>query len=408
MTSQPLTPPRRLGAAVEPRMISMLVALAAIWIALEVATHGVFLTPRNLYNLSIQTSVGAILACGMVFVIVARQIDLSVGSLLAFTGVLTAFAQVRWVEAHPGTSWILGIAVGLVAGIAVGVFQGWWVAYRGIPALVVTLAGFLIYRGAAFLVADGQTIAPLDETYQRLGGGSAGSLGVTASWLAGALACVWLGWHVWGTRRERAKYTDVPAPAWFDVAKVVLGVAAVLGFVAVMVSYPDRSQLDADGNGPGMGIGIPVVILILVVATLTFLAHRTRFGRYVFAYGGNPESALLAGINTRRLLVKIFSMMGILSAIAAIITTARLNAGANSIGQLAELYAISAAVIGGTSLAGGVGSVPGAVIGALIIQSLDNGMVILDVGSAPRQIIIGLVLIAAAWFDIVYRKRQAT
>jgi D-xylose transport system permease protein len=304
--------------------------------------------------------------------------------------------------------WILSIAVGLIAGIAVGVFQGWWVAYRGIPALVVTLAGFLIYRGAAFLVADGQTIAPLDETYQRLGGGSAGSLGVPASWLGGALACVWLGWHVWSTRRERAKYTDVPAPAWLDVAKVVFGVAAILGFVAVMVSYPDRSQLDADGNGPGMGIGIPVVILILVVATLTFLAHRTRFGRYVFAYGGNPDAALLAGINTRRLLVKIFSMMGILSAIAAIITTARLNAGANSIGQLAELYAISAAVIGGTSLAGGVGSVPGAVIGALIIQSLDNGMVILDVGSAPRQIIIGLVLIAAAWFDIVYRKRQAT
>src|SRR3954466_13080415 len=147
MTSQPLTPPRRLGAAIEPRMVSMLVALAAIWIALEVATHGVFLTPRNLYNLSIQTSVGAILACGMVFVIVARQIDLSVGSLLAFTGVLTAFAQVRWVEAHPGMGWILSIAVGLIAGIAVGVFQGWWVAYRGIPALVVTLAGFLIYRG---------------------------------------------------------------------------------------------------------------------------------------------------------------------------------------------------------------------------------------------------------------------
>jgi D-xylose transport system permease protein len=173
-----------------------------------------------------------------------------------------------------------------------------------------------------------------------------------------------------------------------------------------MASYPDRAKLDENGNGPGMGIGIPVLILILVVIVLSFLAHRTRFGRYVFAYGGNPESALLAGINTRFLLVKIFVMMGILSAIASVITTARLNAGANSIGQLAELYAISAAVIGGTSLAGGAGSVPGAVIGALIIQSLDNGMVILDVGSAPRQIIIGLVLIAASWFDVVYNKRH--
>jgi D-xylose transport system permease protein len=155
-----------------------------------------------------------------------------------------------------------------------------------------------------------------------------------------------------------------------------------------------------------MGIGVPVLILIVVVVALTFVAHRTRFGRYVFAYGGNPESAVLAGIHTRWVLVKIFIMMGILSTVAAVITTARLNAGANSIGQLAELYAISAAVIGGTSLAGGVGSVPGAVVGALIIQSLDNGMVLLDVSSAKRQIAIGLVLIAAVWFDVVYTKRK--
>jgi len=385
----------------------MVLVLIAIWVVLDVLTHGLFLTPRNLYNLSIQTSVGAILACGMVFVIVARQIDLSIGSLIAFTGVLTAFAQVNWFEGHPTASWVLSIAIGLAAGIAVGMFQGWWIAYRGIPALVVTLAGFLIYRGAAFMLADGQTIAPLDETYQRLGGGSAGSLGVAASWLLGALGCTWVAWNVWNTRRERGKYTETPLPAWLDVVKVVLGVAAILVFVAVMVSYPDRRQLDENGNGPGMGIGIPVLLLILVVVVLSFLAHRTRFGRYVFAFGGNPEAALLAGINTRLLVVKIFVMMGILSGIAAVITTARLNAGANSIGQLAELYAIAAAVIGGTSLAGGVGSVPGAVVGALIIWSLDSGMVILDVGSAPRQIIIGLVLIAAGWFDIAYNKRHS-
>jgi len=385
----------------------MVLVLIAIWVVLDVLTHGLFLTPRNLYNLSIQTSVGAILACGMVFVIVARQIDLSIGSLIAFTGVLTAFAQVNWLEGHPTASWVLSIALGLAAGIAVGMFQGWWVAYRGIPALVVTLAGFLIYRGAAFMLADGQTIAPLDETYQRLGGGSAGSLGVGASWLLAVLGCAWLVWNVWSTRRERGKYTDSPPPAWFDVVKVVVGAAAIIAFVAVMVSYPDRTRLDDNGNGPGMGIGIPVLILIIVVIVLSFFAHRTRFGRYVFAYGGNPEAALLAGINTRFLVVKIFVMMGILSGIAAVITTARLNAGANSIGQLAELYAIAAAVIGGTSLAGGVGSVPGAVVGALIIWSLDSGMVILDVGSAPRQIIIGLVLIAAGWFDIAYNKRHS-
>jgi D-xylose transport system permease protein len=387
-------------------MVAMLLVLAAIWVALEIATDGVFLTPRNLYNLSIQTSTSAVITCGMVFVIVARQIDLSVGSLLAFTGVFTAFAQVRWFEGND-QAWLLSILVGLAAGAAVGVFQGFWVAYRRIPALVITLAGFLMYRGAAFLVARGETIAPLDETYQRLGGGAAGSIGVAASWLVGAVGCAWLGWYVWSTRRERAKYTADQAPAWIDVVKVLVGIAAILAFVLVMVRYPDRTREDEAGNAPGMGIGVPVLILIVVVVTLTFVAHRTRFGRYVFAYGGNPESAVLAGINTRWLLVKIFIMMGILSAIAAVITTARLNAGANSIGQFAELYAIAAAVIGGTSLAGGVGSVPGAVVGALFIQSLQNGLVLLDVGSPQQQITIGLVLIAAGQFDVWYSERKA-
>ena len=405
---QSTTPPRnRLGLGLDPRMLSMLIALAVIWGVLEVWTGGLFLTPRNLYNLSIQTSVNSILACGMVFVIVARQIDLSVGSLLAFTGMITTFTQVQWIESHPSAGWLLSIGVGLAAGSAVGAFQGWWIAYRGLPALVVTLAGLLMYRGAAFLVAKGQTIAPLDESYQRLGGGPVGSLGVGLSWIGGALGCVWLAWHVWSTRRERAKYSDTRPPAWLDVLKVVLGAAAILAFVAVMASYPNRTELDAEGNPTGMGIGIPVLILILVVMVLSFLAHRTRFGRYVFAYGGNPEAAVLAGINTRFLLVKIFIMTGILSTIAALITTARQNAGANSNGQSAELYAIASAVIGGTSLAGGIGSVPRAGVGALIVQSLDGGMLLLDVEIARRQIVIGLVLIAAAWFDVTFTRRQS-
>jgi D-xylose transport system permease protein len=386
-------------------MMAMLLALVAIWVVLGVATGGLFLTPRNLYNLSIQTSAIAVVACGMVFVIVARQIDLSTGSLLAFTGVLTAYAQVEWLGGTTGAAWI-SIAIGLGTGVCVGLFQGFWIAYSGIPALVVTLSGFLMYRGAAFLVAEGQTIAPLDETYQRLGGGGAGSIGVTASCVLGAAGCAWLGWHVWSTRRERAKYSADQPPVWLDVIKVVVGVAAIAAFVAVMASYPDATQADDDGNAPGMGIGAPVLILIIVVVVLSFLANRTRFGRYVFAYGGNPESALLAGINTRWLLVKIFVMMGILSTIAAVIVTARLNAGANSIGQFAELYAIAAAVIGGTSLAGGVGSVPGAVVGALVIESLENGLVLLDVSSAKQQVIIGLVLLAAGLFDVLYTRRR--
>ena len=395
-----------LSRELDLRLATMLVALVVIWVFLQVRTDGIFLSPRNLYNLSIQASAIAIMACGMVFVIVARQIDLSVGSLLAFTGVLTAQAQVVWLADYPH-GWLLSILVGGATGAAVGMFQGWWVAYRGIPAFVVTLAGFLMYRGAAFLVAEGQTIAPLDETYQRLGGGAEGSIGSAASWWLGIAACLWLVWYVWSTRREKAKY-DSQAAGWLDLARVVLGCAAILAFVAVMSSYPNRAKMDEEGNAPGMGIGIPVLILIIVVSLLTFLARRTRFGRYVFAFGGNPEAALLAGINTRRLLVTIFVLMGALSALAAVITTARLNAGTNSLGQLAELYVIAAAVIGGTSLSGGLGSVPGAVVGALIIQSLDNGMVLLDVSSAKRQILIGLVLIGAVWFDVAYSRRQST
>ncbi|HEX8108869.1 MAG TPA: hypothetical protein VF516_14155, partial [Kofleriaceae bacterium] len=215
--------PHRRGLGLDPRMVSMLLALLAIWIALELLTDGLFLSPRNLYNLSIQASAIAVISCGMVFVIVARQIDLSVGSLLAFTGMLATFVQVNWLEGTPA-GWLISIAVGIGAGVVVGLFQGWWVGYRGLPALIVTLAGFLMYRGAAFLVADGQTIAPLDETYQVLGGGPAGSLGVPASWAVGAVGCAWLAWQVWSTRRERARYTADQGPAWLDVVKVVAGV----------------------------------------------------------------------------------------------------------------------------------------------------------------------------------------
>ena len=405
MNRGPATERRRPDLGLDSRMMSMLLALVALWVVFGVATEGLFLTPRNLYNLSVQTSAVAVVSCGMVFVIVARQIDLSTGSLLAFTGVLTAYAQVEWLEGTPGAPWI-SIAIGLGVGVFVGLFQGFWIAYRGIPALIITLAGFLMYRSAAFLVARGQTIAPLDENYVRLGGGGAGSIGVAASCVLGAAGCGWLAWYVWSTRRERAKYAATQGPVWLDVAKVIVGVAAIAAFVSVMASYPDVTQADDNGHAPGMGIGVPVLILILVVVVLSFLAHRTRFGRYVFAYGGNPESAVLAGINTRWLLVKIFVMMGILSTTAAVITTARLNSGANSIGQAAELYAIAAAVIGGTSLAGGVGSVPGAVVGALFIESLRSGLGLLDVATPWQDIIIGLVLIAAGWFDVAYTRRR--
>lgn len=391
-------------AGFDPRFSSMLAAIAMVWIALGYATDGVFLTPRNLYNLSVQTCVTGIMACGMVYLIVARQIDLSVGSLLAFTGMLVAYAQVQWLNGY-GLGWPASILVGVAAGMLAGVFQGWWVSYRRLPAFVVTLAGYLMFRGAAFMVSDGQTIAPLNSSYQMLGGGISGSIGPLASTALAITGCAIVLFYHWSAHQSRKQYAASHPPVWATGVKIVFQCGAIIAFVMVMNAYLDPIPNSA-GERVGKGIAIPVLILLAVVAILSFVASRTRFGRYVFAYGGNPEAAMLSGIETKRLVLQLFVLMGALAALAGVVTTARLNSGANSMGQMAELYVIAAAVIGGTSLAGGIGSIAGAVVGALLIQSLDNGMVLLDVSSAKRQIFIGAVLIVAVWFDVVYNRRD--
>lgn len=391
-------------AGFDPRFSAMLLVLLSSWVLLALLTGGVFLSPRNLYNLSIQTCVTGVMACGMVYLIVARQIDLSVGSVLALSGMLIAQAQVNWLPASDW-AWPLSIALGLAGGLAIGLFQGCWVAVGKVPAFVVTLAGYLMFRGAAFMVSDGQTIAPLHDSYQMLGGGIGGAIGAWPSTLLGAAACAFVAWQTWASRQARQRYGPELVPAWAEVLKLGLSCAAIIGFVAVMNSYPDPSRLDADGAAMGRGIAIPVLLLLAIAAALSLVATNTQFGRYVFAYGGNPDAALLSGINTRRLLLQLFMLMGALAAVAGVITTARLNSGANSIGQMAELYVIAAAVIGGSSLNGGTGSVPGAIVGALLIQTLDNGMVLLDVSSAQRQVFIGMILIAAVWFDGAYNRK---
>ena len=388
------------AAGFDARFSALVLALAAIWVALAIATDGVFVSPRNLYNLSIQTCVTAIMAGGMVFLIVARQIDLSVGSIMAFTGMLVAWTQTNWLGIDGSFGWIASIGVGVVGGLALGVFQGWWTAYRGVPAFVVTLAGYLMFRGAAFLVADGQTLAPLADGFQRLGGGLQGSIGPVWSWLLAGLGCAALIAQTVSARRSRAAYGAKQHPLWADGLKVVLIGGALLAFVGVVCAYPDPSS----ENDAGKGLAVPVLMLLIIALALDLVARRTRFGRHVWALGGNPEAALLSGLPTKRLLLQLFMLSGALAALAAVITTARLGSGSHSIGQMSELYVIAATVIGGTSLAGGTGSIAGAIVGALLIQTLDNGMVLLDVSSAKRQIFIGLILIGAVWFDGLYSK----
>lgn len=392
----------RLSAELEidTRMLAMIGALIIIWVVLTVLTNGIFFTARNLYNLAVQTSVVGIMATGMVLVIVARHIDLSVGSLMGFTGMVIAYLQVHVFTLGAAWNWPLTVLCGLTLGAVVGLWQGWWVAYRGVPAFVVTLGGLLIFRGGAYLVTDGRTVAPMDKTYQLLGGGINGSIGATWSWVFG-LACILL--MILGTFRSRArrkKYGFKPKARWAELVMLLIGVGLVCGFVMVMNSYyKPRTEIPR-------GIPIPVLILIGVVVIMTLLTKVTKFGRYVFAIGGNPEAAELSGINVPRVTMFIFMVMGILCGVAAVITTARLNAGANSMGTMAELNVIAAAVIGGTSLAGGVGTITGAILGAVIMQSLESGMVLMGVTSAMRQVVIGLVLVLAVWFDVMYNKNK--
>lgn len=385
---------------IDNRMLAMLIALLMIWVTLNILTGGIFFTARNMYNLAVQSSVVGIMATGMVLVIVSRHIDLSVGSLLGFTGMVIAYLQVHVFPLGAIWNWPLTILCGLALGGLVGLWQGWWIAYRGVPSFVTTLAGLLMFRGAAYLVTDGRTVAPMDKTYQILGGGIDGSIGATWSWILAGVAIVWMLTNTILVRRSCRKYGFEVKPLWVQLLFLTIGTALVCGFVLVMNSYyKPRTEIPR-------GIPVPVLIMICVVVGMSLLAKITRFGRYVFAIGGNPEAAELSGIAVKKITTLVFMVMGILCGVAAVITTARLNAGANSMGMLAELNVIAAAVIGGTSLAGGQGAISGAILGAVIMQSLDNGMVLLGISSAMRQLVIGAVLILAVWFDVVYSKKR--
>jgi D-xylose transport system permease protein len=413
---------------VDTRMIGMIAALALIWIGFNVYTlvqtgEGLFLTPRNLWNLSVQTSSIAIMATGMVLIIVMRHIDLSVGSIIGFVSTIIGVAQVRFLPVYLGLDnpaiWIIAVLVALALGAAIGAFHGSLVAYLGIPAFIVTLGAQLFWRGAAWWVTTGQTIAPLDDRFALMGGGPHGSIGAMASWALAALACAGIVFGLYAGRQRRARFRFPQRPMWAEYVIAGFGCFVVLGATAIVNAYPwpERvaAKYAADNNIPvpegglfiSTGYAIPVLIALVTGVVMTFLARRTRFGRYVYAIGGNPEAAELAGINTRRITVLVFALMGMLAGVAACIDSARLDSATNVLGQFDELYVIAAAVIGGTSLAGGVGTIYGALIGALVIQSLQSGMVLLGFDSAFQQMVVGVVLVGAVGIDTFYRRRTA-
>ena len=431
-TTTKVTPPssrsgwRDLVASTEidTRMFGMVVALAGIWVGFNILSGGDFLTPRNLWNLSVQSVSIAIMATGMVLIIVSRNIDLSVGSQLGFIGYTMAMVQTKWIPNSLGLgfdrwyTWIIALAIGIAIGAAIGGVQGFIVAYVGVPSFIVTLGGILIWRGLIFRYAQGQTLAPMDGNFQLLGGGTRGSLGEWRSWLLGAIGCGFIAFGLVAARRRRRRHQFAVRPLGVDIGLGTVGCLIVLGAVWLANSYPWPAQLatqyakrhnivePAGGLKIPTGIAYPVVILIGVALVMTYVARRRRFGRYVYAIGGNPDAAELGGVNVRRTIATTFVLMGVLCAVSAAIQTARLNAAVTGLGVSNELDVISAAVVGGTSFAGGIGTIPGAVLGAVIMQSLRSGMVLLKVDSPTQDIYVGIVLVVAVGLDSWLRRRS--
>jgi D-xylose transport system permease protein len=410
---------------IDTRLLGMVGALLLIWVGFHVYGAifngaGQFLTPRNLWNLSVQTSSIGIMATGMVLVIITRNIDLSVGSIIGVTGMAMGILQVEILPGYLGLGhwsiWIITAIVGLVLGALIGALHGWLTAYRSIPSFIVTLGGLMVWRGMAFLSAGGKTISPVDSTFALLGGGPYGAVGAAGSWIVGAIACAGVLWLLQNGRSQRRKHEFPLRPMWAESLLAAVGCGAIIGAVLLVNAYPWPKGIVADyakatgqtlpeGTFISHGFAIPVLILLAVGILMTIMMTRTRFGRYVFAIGGNPEAAALAGINTRWMTLKIFALMGMLSGLAAVIASARLNSATNALGTLDELYVIAAAVIGGTSLAGGIGTIYGAILGALVMQSLQSGMVLIGFDSAIQRIVVGLVLVLAVYLDNLYRRK---
>jgi len=370
--------------------------MAGVLVTMAVVFHllsGQFITAENLYNIAQQTAVVGIIATAMALVIVARHIDLSVGSAMGLVGVLIA-----WLMYTKGWHWVPASVAGLAVALAVGLYQGWLVAGLGVASFVVTLGGLMSLRGAAFLVASGKTQPVADPVFLMLGGGLDGAIGPRLSVLMALALSAWLIARTLQRRRQQRGHGLTARPLWFDAAVTLSLCAAAIVFALAMSAY-------RIGDKPeGQGIPVPVLVWAVVVMVVSFIVNRTRFGRYVYAIGGNPEAALLVGIPVRRVMLQLFLLLATLVTVASIVAVARLNAGTNSLGTNQELYVIAAAVIGGVALSGGSGTVLGTVLGALVIQFLESGLLLLDVDIGWRMVIVGQVLIAAVVFDVLFRR----
>lgn len=362
----------------------MLIALFGIWFLFSWLTEGSYLTPRNISNLFRQTAITGVLAMGMVFVIISGEIDLSVGSLMGLLGGVAAILDV-WL----GMPLYITVLVTLLCGFLLGLWNGFWVACRHVPSFIVTLAGMLAFRGVLVGISKGTTIAPVSSDLTQLG---QSYLPVNLGYALAMGVLVLLSVMTIRDRKARTEYGLEVASKGSDTAKLI-GFALVILFATfLMNSY--------------RGIPTPVLIMMTLIGILTYVAKKTTYGRRLYAIGGNIEAARLSGVNVERMKLMTYAMNGTLVAVAGLILTSRLGAASPSMGNMAELDAIAACVIGGASMAGGVGTVIGTLIGALVMASLDNGMSMMDIATFWQYIVKGMILLLAVWMD-VSSKRQS-
>ncbi|MEH7085373.1 multiple monosaccharide ABC transporter permease [Neobacillus drentensis] len=375
------------------RQYSMILALVSIMILFQVLTDGILLRPLNITNLILQNSYILVLAIGMILVIITGHIDLSVGSIAAFIGAISAILMVN----HEVPT-AVAIIISLLIGALIGAWQGFWVAYVKIPAFIVTLAGMLLFRGLTMVVLEGKSIAPFPEAFQKISSGfipdvfGGASLHILTL-VIGALLSIILIFNELKTRKTEIKYNFDVSPAGIFILKIIALVALINVFVYVLATYE----------------GIPniLVILALLILAYQFITTKTIAGRHIYAIGGNEKAAQLSGVKTKRVTFWVFVNMGVLSALSGLLFAARLNAATPRAGNLFELDAIAACFIGGASAYGGIGTVPGAIIGGLVMGVMNNGMSILGLGIDWQQGIKGLVLLAAVAFDI-YNKNKSS
>ena len=361
------------------KIVTLLFAIVVIWAFFGSLSDGAFLTPRNFSNLLRQMAITGMLACGMVFVIISGEIDLSVGAMLGLLGGVMAIMDYTY---H--TPMWLTVATVIVLGVAIGLFNGYWIAYLRVPSFIVTLAGFLAFRGILLGITAGTTV-PLESQGLVLIG--QGYLPVMLGNALGVIVFVLLAMLSLRTRAGRLQHGLAVAPLWQDVGKLAVVAVLLAGFVYTLNEYE--------------GLPVPVVVVAVILGVFSFMANKTVFGRRIYSIGSNVEATRLSGVNVRAVKMMVFGLVGLMCAFAGLTTTARLAAGSPSAGNLGELDAIASCFIGGASSRGGVGTVYGALIGALIMASLDNGMSMLGVDTFWQMIVKGSILLLAVFVDVV-------